>query len=156
MKISTRGRYALRMLLDLAEHQGEGYVSLTDIAERQQISKKYLEQIIPLLSKSNFLLTVRGMSGGYRLARDPSEYTVGELLRLTEGSLAPTSCLKNDPNECEMYEQCRSICVWEGLLKVMTDYLDSLTLQDVLEQNKRRVLQIRPIDHTQGGRRHIC
>ena len=93
MKISTKGRYALRMMLDLATHQGDGYVALKDIAQRQEISKKYLEQIVPMLGKSNILRTTRGYQGGYRLARAPQDYTVGEILRLTEGGLAPVACL---------------------------------------------------------------
>lgn len=98
MKISTKGRYALRMMLDLATHQGDGYVALKDIAQRQEISKKYLEQIVPMLGKSNILRTTRGYQGGYRLARAPQDYTVGEILRLTEGGLAPVACLDQHPN----------------------------------------------------------
>ena len=100
MKISTKGRYALRMLLDLAEHQGDGYVALKDIAQRQGISKKYLEQIVPMLGRADVLRTARGYQGGYRLARAPQEYTVGEILCLTEGSLAPVACLEQHPNPC--------------------------------------------------------
>lgn len=98
MKISTKGRYALRMMLDLAAHQGDGYVALKDIARRQEISKKYLEQIVPMLGKSDILRTTRGYQGGYRLARAPRDYTVGEILRLTEGGLAPVACLEQHPN----------------------------------------------------------
>ena len=116
MKISTKGRYALRMMLDLAEHQGDGYVALKDIAQRQGISKKYLEQIVPMLGRADVLRTTRGYQGGYRLARAPQEYTVGEILCLTEGGLAPVACLEQHPNPCprcgaiiSMASRCR-IC----------------------------------------------
>ena len=106
MKISTKGRYALRMMLDLAAHQGDGYVALKDIAQRQEISKKYLEQIVPMLNKSDILRTTRGYQGGYRLARAPKDYTVGEILRLTEGGLAPVACLEQHPNACPRCGEC--------------------------------------------------
>ncbi|MCH5325317.1 MAG: Rrf2 family transcriptional regulator [Eubacterium sp.] len=138
MKISTKGRYALRMLLDLAEHENEGFIALKDIAERQNISKKYLEQIVPVFSKSNFLRTNRGFQGGYQLARSPEKYTVGEILRLTEGSLAPVACLENDPVECERSAECMTLPVWQGLFKVINEYLDNITLQDILDQAKER------------------
>lgn len=133
MKISTKGRYALRMLLDLAQHQNDGYVALKDIAERQNISKKYLEQIVPVFNKSNILRTNRGFQGGYRLAKAPDKYTVGEILRLTEGSLAPVACLDNDPIECDRSNACPTLPVWQGLYKVINEYLDSITLQDILD-----------------------
>ena len=133
MKISTKGRYALRMLLDLAQNQGDGYVSLKDIAQRQDVSKKYLEQIVPLLNKSNMLRTNRGYQGGYRLAKDPGDYTVGEILRITEGDLAPVACLQSGEVDCPRAEQCLTISVWEGLYHVINRYLDSITLQDILD-----------------------
>ena len=139
MKISTKGRYALRMLLDLAEHRESGYVSLKDIARRQQISKKYLEQIIPIFNHANILLTNRGAQGGYKLARKPEKYTVGEILRLTEGSLAPIACLEQEPNECERSADCITLPMWQGLYKVITEYLDSITLQDLLDQQQARL-----------------
>ena len=135
MKISTKGRYALRMLLDLAEHQNDGYVALRDIATRQSISKKYLEQIVPVFNKSNILKTNRGFQGGYRLARTPDKYTVGEILRLTEGSLAPVACLENDPVQCERSGECVTLPVWQGLYKVINEYLDGITLQDLLDRH---------------------
>lgn len=138
MKISTKGRYALRMLLDLAEHQNDGFVALKDIAERQNISKKYLEQIVPVLNKSNILRTNRGFQGGYQLAKAPDKYTVGEILRLTEGSLAPVACLEQDPIECERSGECATLSVWQGLHRVMNEYLDGITLQDILDQQKER------------------
>ena len=133
MKISTKGRYALRMLLDLAQNQGDGYVSLKDIAQRQEVSKQYLEQIVPLLNKSNLLRTNRGYQGGYRLAKDPGDYTVGEILRITEGDLAPVACLQSGEVDCPRAEQCLTISVWEGLYHVINRYLDSITLQDILD-----------------------
>ena len=131
MKISTKGRYSLRMLLDLAEHQNDGYVALKDIAERQNISKKYLEQIVPILNKSDILRTNRGFQGGYRLAKSPDKYTVGEILRLTEGSLAPVDCLNQYPIECERSGECATLPIWQGLNRVINEYLDGITLQDI-------------------------
>ena len=136
MKISTRGRYALRMLLDLAQHTEQEYVPLKDIAERQNLSKKYLEQIVPVLNKSEMLQTNRGFQGGYRLAKTPDAYTVGEILRLTEGNLAPVACLADDPNQCLRREECITLSVWEGLYRAIVEYLDSITLQDILEGRK--------------------
>lgn len=111
MKISTKGRYALRMMVDLAEHQNGEYISLKDIAQRQEVSKKYLEQIVPILNKSGFLKTNRGYQGGYMLAKPPRQYTVGDILRLTEGDLAPVPCAAQDPADCPRSEdapRCRS------------------------------------------------
>ena len=138
MKISTKGRYALRMLLDLAQHQNDGYIALKDIAKRQEISKKYLEQIIPILNKSDILNANRGYQGGYRLAKDPSKYTVGNILRLTEGSLSPVACLDHNPIECERSVDCITLPVWKGLDKVINEYLDSITLQDILDMQREK------------------
>ena len=138
MKISTKGRYALRLLLDLGEHRGEGFVSLKEIAERQDISKKYLEQIIPILNKTGVLRTNRGAQGGYMLARTPDKYTVGEILRLTEGSLAPVACLEQEPNLCERQESCATLPVWQGLYRVINEYLDNITLQDILDEEHEK------------------
>jgi Rrf2 family protein len=138
MKISTKGRYALRMLLDLAEYQNDAYVSLKDIAKRQDISKKYLEQIVSIFSKTNILLTNRGSQGGYRLAQSPDKYTVGQILRLTEGSLSPVSCLDQDPIQCERSGECLTLPVWQGLNRVINEYLDGITLQDLLDNQKER------------------
>ena len=136
MKISTKGRYALRMLLDLAEHQNCGFIALKDIAERQNISKKYLEQIIPLFNKSGILKTTRGSQGGYQLSKTPDKYTVGNILRLTEGSLSPITCLEQDPIGCERSSQCSMLPIWQGLSRVINEYLDNITLQDILDQQK--------------------
>ena len=134
MKISTKGRYALRMLLDLAAHQDGGYIALKDIARRQDISKKYLEQIIPNLNKADILQASRGFQGGYRLAKSPDSYTVGEILRLTEGGLSPVTCLEQMPNKCVRCSECSTLPVWQGLSRVINEYLDGITLQDLLDQ----------------------
>ena len=136
MKISTKGRYALRMLMDLAAHQGDGYIPLKEIAARQNISKKYLEQIVPLLNSYDILLTNRGYQGGYKLAKSPDQYKVGDILRITAGSLAPVNCLEQDPNQCPMKEECPTLSMWQGLNKVITDYLDNITLQDLLDRQQ--------------------
>ena len=134
MKISTKGRYALRMLLDLAVNGNEGYTALRDVAERQNISKKYLEQIVPVLHKAEILVTTRGFQGGYRLAKDPENITVGEILRLTEGNLAPVVCLETEHNTCKRAGECVTLHIWEGLQTVITDYLNSITLRDMMDK----------------------
>ena len=135
MKISTKGRYALRMLIDLAEHQNEGYISLKEIAERQNISKKYLEQIIPVFHSTDILRTIRGSQGGYVLGRAPNKITVGEILRYTEGSLSPVECV-DDPIGCSRSIDCATLPVWQGLSRVISTYLDGITLQDLLDQQR--------------------
>jgi Rrf2 family protein len=134
MKISTKGRYALRMLLDLAVNGNEGYTALRDVAERQNISKKYLEQIVPVLHKAEILVTTRGFQCGYRLAKDPENITVGEVLRLTEGNLAPVVCLETEHNTCKRAGECVTLHIWEGLQTVITDYLNSITLRDMMDK----------------------
>lgn len=138
MKISTKGRYALRMLLDLAEHREDGYIALKDIAKRQDISKKYLEQIVPILNRSDLLRTNRGNQGGYMLVKAPSQYTVGEILRLTEGNFAPVACVGKNPEECARSAECPTLPVWQGLYKVISEYLDGITLQDIIDQQNAR------------------
>lgn len=133
MKISTKGRYALRMLLDMAEHQQRGYVTLKDIAQRQEISKKYLEQIALVLSQAGILHGVRGHQGGYRLVGAPEDYTVYRILHATEGSLAPVACLDQSDNLCQRCEECLTLPVWEGLDRLIHQYLESITLKDVME-----------------------
>ena len=135
MKISTKGRYALRMLIDLASRHNEGYISLKDIAERQDISKKYLEQIVPMLNKAGILRTNRGNKGGYMLAKEPSLLSVSEILQATEGSLAPVACLEYEPNNCPRKDECSTLYIWEGLYKAVTDYLESISLQDILDRS---------------------
>ncbi len=138
MMISTRGRYALRMMTDLAEHRDAGFIALKDIAERQSISKKYLEQIIPLMNRAGMLQTSRGFQGGYRLGRSPEQYTVGEILRVTEGSMVPVACMEQTPNICPRCSECETLPVWEGLQRVVDEYLDGITLQDILDQKAAR------------------
>lgn len=133
MKISTKGRYALRLMLDLALNSGGELVRIRNIAERQEISEKYLEQIISTLNHAGFVKSVRGAQGGYRLAKDPSEYTVGMILRLTEGSLAPVACLDDEENQCSRFEQCATLEVWERLKKAIDDVVDHITLADLVE-----------------------
>ena len=140
MKISTKGRYALRMVIDLAEHADDGFISLKDIAARQGLSKKYLEQIVPILNRAGLLKTTRGYQGGYMLAKSPSSYTVGDILRITEGSLAPVACLEDEVNQCDKYETCMTVGVWQELYKVINEYLDSITLQDILDKNSTQLI----------------
>ena len=134
MKISTKGRYALRMLIDLAEHQSDGYVALKDIASRQDISKKYLEQIVPILNKNGILKTNRGFQGGYMLAKAPNKFTVGEILRLTEDSLSPTDLDEQEQNGIERV----MLPVWRELDRVINRYLDSVTIQDILDSQREQ------------------
>ena len=140
MKISTRGRYALRLMLDLAQNSKEGgAISLHDVAKRQGVSKKYLEQIVPLLSKAGMLRSNRGYQGGYRLTKTPAEYTVGDVLRVTEGDLACVSCVLPGNNDCPSDAECITKPVWDGLYQTVTTYLDSITLQDILDQHAARM-----------------
>lgn len=142
MKISTKGRYALRLMLDLAKNQGSGYVSLKDVSERQNISRKYLEQIVPLLTRADILHTARGFQGGYRLTKEPARYTVAEILRLTEGNLAPIACLEPSAPICQRRADCEMLPIWQGLQRVINDYLDGITLQDILNrQTSGRVVR---------------
>ena len=132
MKISTKGRYALRVMIELADHYNSGsFISSRDIAERQDISGKYLEQIIMLLNRAGFLETARGNMGGYKLKKNPEEYLVGDILRATEGDLAPIYCL-TDEGECERKDRCRTFEFWKGLDDVINEYVDSKTLADFL------------------------
>ncbi len=139
MKISTKGRYALRMMLDLAMHSDEGYIALKDIAQRQGISKKYLEQIIPLLSRSELLRANRGYQGGYMLAKPASQCTVAEIFVLTEGSLAPVACLDTQTNTCPRAAECITLPMWKGLADVIYNYLSGVTLQDMIESFNARI-----------------
>lgn len=134
MKISTRGRYAIRVMLDLAEHNKGEYIPLTDIARRQEISEKYLESIISSFSKQGYVIALRGKGGGYKLAKSPEEYTIGSILKLAEGSLAPIACLEDEPNQCPRFGICKTVKMWEGLYKLMEDYFDGITLQDLMTE----------------------
>ena len=143
MRISTKGRYTLRMMIDLAEHYSDDLISLRDIAERQEISKKYLEQIIPLLSRASFLVTYRGHCGGYRLTRAPEDYSVGEVLRVTEGSISPVPCVEPDnPSLCGNIPNCPTYRVWKGLRDVIVNYLDNVRLSDLLSANDASLSEI--------------
>ena len=130
MMVSTRGRYALRVMIDLAEHRG-GYIPLKSIAERQFISEKYLESIVKVLVKKGILDALRGKGGGYRLSRDPGEYTVGEILRLTEGDLSPIACMKQGSSGCEQSSYCKTLPMWKKLDQLINDFFDSSTIQDL-------------------------
>ena len=134
MLISTKGRYALRVMIDLAEHQAEGLIPLKVIAQRQEISEKYLESIIKLLVKAKLLNGVRGKGGGYKLTKSPEQYTIGSILRLTEESLAPVSCLGEKAETCPLAVRCRTLSLWQGLDKVIHEYLESVTIADLMEQ----------------------
>lgn len=131
MLVSTKGRYALRVMIDLAEHRGDGFIPLKTIAQRQDISEKYLESIIKLLVRSKLLSGVRGKGGGYRLTKAPDQYTVGDILRLTEESLAPVACLAAGADACPKAAVCRTLPLWEGLDQVIHGYLNSVTVADL-------------------------
>lgn len=131
MKISTKGRYALRVMIDLAMNNTGKYVTLKDIAKRQDITVKYLEQIVALLNKAGFLETARGTNGGYKLAKKPKDYIIGDILRATEGDLAPIYCLTEE-GQCSRKQSCKTYSFWEGLDNVINEYIDSKTLEDLL------------------------
>lgn len=133
MMISTKGRYALRVMIDLAEQQRAEYVPLKEIAVRQEISQKYLESIMVILSKNNFIEALHGKGGGYRLNREPKDYKVGDILRLTERTLAPVACLGDDAKPCEKTAECRTLPVWENLYNLIINYLDSVTIADLVK-----------------------
>ncbi len=132
--ISTRGRYALRVMLDLAENATDKYIRLDEIALRQGISEKYLEGIMSALARGGLVRGVRGKGGGYKLNRSPTEYTVGEILRLTEGSLSSVACLKEGATACEKRTACKTVRVWQGLNAVVNEYLDGITLAELSER----------------------
>ncbi len=132
MMVSTKGRYALRVMIDLAEHQSEGFIPLKETADRQNISEKYLEGILSILVKNGMLTGLRGKGGGYRLTEAPDRYTVGSILRLTESSLAPVTCLESDSKTCPRMAECRTLPMWQGLDKLVNEYLDGITLADLM------------------------
>lgn len=135
MMISTKGRYALRVMIDLAEHCNGEYIPMKDVVKRQQVSQKYVERIMTMLSKANFVEAVHGKGGGYRLNRSPDEYIVGDILRLTEGSLAPVACLGCDAEECERADQCRTLPMWKELNNRITDFFDGITIADLMKKD---------------------
>ena len=138
MKISTKGRYALRLMTDIAIYGGEGYVSLKDVAARQGISVKYLEQIAGSLSKAGLLRSSRGSQGGYQLTRAPEAYSLGSILRLTEGDLAPVACLEGPENHCERCDACATLDFWTGLYAAVNAYVDRYTLADLVRSEKEK------------------
>lgn len=133
MMVSTRGRYALRVMVDLAQHQGQGLTPMKDVAKRQQISLKYLEKILPVLSKHHYISGTQGKGGGYQLTRRPDEYRVGDILRLTEGDLAPVACLEPGAPPCDQRESCPTRSLWCELGQRISEYLDSVTLADLMK-----------------------
>lgn len=132
MKISTKGRYAVRVMIDLAKQGNGKCVAVRQIAERQEISEKYLEQIIGILNKAGYVKSIRGAQGGYKLTREPSEYTVGDILRLTEGNLCPVSCLEGSVNECPRVDTCETLHVWKRLQDAINEVVDHVTIQDLM------------------------
>ncbi len=139
MKISTRGRYAVRVMLDLALHNTGEYIKVKDIARRQDISEKYLEQIISILNKAGFVHSVRGAQGGYQIADDPKKYTIGMVLRLTEGSLSPVACLDTTPNQCERCDTCETLEVWKRLSDAINNVVDDVTIQDLVDRHNETI-----------------
>ncbi len=132
MMVSTRGRYALRVLIDLAEHNSGSYIPMKDVAARQEISLKYLERILPTLTKAKLIAGVHGKGGGYKLTRAPEDYTVGEILRLTEGDLAPVACLADGAEPCVKASDCRTLKMWQGFYDMTNRYFDSITVADLV------------------------
>ena len=136
MKISTRGRYAIRVMIDLAEHDSINHIPLKDVVLRQEISQKYLESIMNELSKKGLVDGQHGKGGGYKLVKNPEYYTVGEILRATEGDLAPVSCLEDDAKPCPKMYECRTISMWKNLYKLINNYFDGIKLSDLTGNDK--------------------
>jgi len=139
MKISTKGRYAVRVMLDLALNNTGECIKVKDIAGRQGISEKYLEQIIAVLNRAGYVKSVRGAQGGYRIAKAPAEYTVGMILRLTEGSMAPVACLEEGAAKCERCDTCDTLEVWQTLYEAVNNVIDNITIEDLVEKHKSRM-----------------
>lgn len=139
MKISTKGRYALRLMLDLAINNTGEFIPLKNVSERQNISVKYLEQIITTLVKAGFVKGLRGSKGGYKIAKKPEDYTVGMILRLTEGSLAPVACLDDDVNTCERCDDCITLKLWRDLYNAINNVVDNVTLADLIERYEAKI-----------------
>lgn len=144
MKISTKGRYALRLMLDIALSPEDENVKIKDIAKRQNISDKYLEQIVTILSRAGFVKSVRGAAGGYKLTRKPEEYTVGMILRLSEGSLAPVACVEYEENDCDRFNTCATVEIWKRVNDAISGVVDSITLEELIsiykEKNKLTII----------------
>lgn len=134
LKISTRGRYAVRLMLDLAMNESDHYVTIKSISERQEISSKYLEQIISTLSRAGFVKSVRGSQGGYKLSKPAADYTVGAILRLIEGSLVPVACMDDDPNQCPRCESCVTLDVWKKIDTAVSSVVDNITLEELVKR----------------------
>lgn len=139
MKVSTKGRYALRLMLDLAVNNTGDYITLKTISDRQNISVKYLEQIIASLVKLGYVKGLRGSKGGYKLAKDPKDYTIGMILRVTEGSLAPIACIEDSPNECERSGECITLDFWKKLNDAINNVVDNITLADLIDNYNAKV-----------------
>ena len=139
MLISSKGRYAIRVILDLAEHSDGQFIPLKDIAARQEISQKYMESIMTLLSKNGFVEAMHGKGGGYCLNKPASEYKIGDILRLTEGTLAPVTCLQEEAQACERAVHCKTLPLWTGLDQVIREYLDNISIGDILEENQKAI-----------------
>ncbi|MBQ3427413.1 MAG: Rrf2 family transcriptional regulator [Clostridia bacterium] len=142
MKISTKGRYAIRLMLDIAKYSAGGNVSLKDVSARQDISLKYLEQIVNMLSHAGLVRSQRGAQGGYRLARSAEEITVGDILRVTEGDIAPVSCLADTANTCPRAAECFTLPFWKGLYRIINEYLDNTTVSDLLNNKKNDAMDM--------------
>lgn len=134
MIVSTKGRYALRVMIDLAERQNDAYIPMKDVANRQHISLKYIEKIMPVLSKNHLVEGVHGKGGGYRLTREPKDYTVGEILRLTEGDMAPVACLECGAVPCAKTEDCRTLPMWTDFYRLINEYFDGITIADLMKE----------------------
>ena len=147
MKISTKGRYALRLMMDLAMNDNGEYITIKAISARQQISDKYLEQIITVLSRAKFVKSTRGAQGGYKLARPAEEYTVGMILRLIEGSLVPVACMEDDPNQCPRCGFCATLDLWKQLDQAISNVVDNVTLADLVQKQKAKL--------TSGAAEHV-
>mgnify|MGYP003595041475 CR=1 FL=1 len=135
MLVSTKGRYALRVMIDLAEHSSGGYIPLRDVAERQEISEKYLESIVVLLSKAGLLEGLRGKGGGYKLTKRPEQYTAGSILKLTEGTMAPVACLEDRANSCPRASECRTLPMWEKLNSQLEQFFEGVTIADLMKND---------------------
>lgn len=138
MKISTRGRYAVRLMLDLATNYSDNYVTIKSISERQEISGKYLEQIISTLNRAGYVKSIRGSQGGYKLAKPASEYTVGAILRLIEGSLAPVACMDDEPNRCPRSGTCVTLDVWKQIDAAVSNVVDHITLEELARRQQAK------------------
>lgn len=140
MMVSSKGRYALTVMVDIAKNGTDEFVSLTDVAERENLSIKYLESIISILNKGGMLISARGKNGGYKLSRKPEEYNINDILLLTEGSLAPVNCIIQDGVQCDKAAQCTTLPLWAGLDKVIDNYLSGITLADIINGNRKKML----------------